>query len=44
MKKLENNLNTQSILSMRGLGYYSQRTAGAKIAIDNYTTPNGKST
>ena len=28
-------LNTQAILSMRGSGYYSQRTAGAKIAIDD---------
>jgi len=28
------NLNTQSVLSMKGSGYYSQRTAGAKIAID----------
>ena len=27
-------LNTQSVLSMRGSGYYSERTAGAKIAID----------
>ena len=30
----ENDLNTQSVLAMRGSGYYSQRTAGAKIAID----------
>ena len=29
-----NDLNTQSVLSMRGSGYYSERTAGAKIAID----------
>jgi len=28
------NLNTQDVLAMRGSGYYSQRTAGAKIAID----------
>ena len=28
------NLNTQSVLAMRSSGYYSQRTAGAKIAID----------
>ena len=28
-------LNTQSVLSMRGAGYYSQRTAGAKDAIDS---------
>ena len=28
-------LNTQSVLSMRGAGYYSQRTAGAKHAIDS---------
>ena len=27
-------LNTQAILSMRGSGYYSQKTVGAKIAID----------
>ena len=30
MKNLKNNLNTQSVLSMRGSGYYSERTAGAK--------------
>ena len=30
----ENNLNTQAVLAMRASGYYSQRTAGAKIAID----------
>ena len=29
------NLNTQSVLAMRDSGYYSQRTIGAKIAIDN---------
>lgn len=34
MTNLKNTLNTQSVLSMRGAGYYSQRTAGAKIAID----------
>ena len=28
-------LNTQDVLSMKNSGYYSQRTAGAKIAIDN---------
>ena len=33
--KKEKNLNTQAVLSMRGSGYYSQRTAGAKIAIDS---------
>ena len=27
-------LNTQDVLSMKNLGYYSERTAGAKIAID----------
>ena len=31
----ENNLNTQAVLAMRDSGYYSQRTIGAKIAIDN---------
>jgi len=31
----EKNLNTQSVLAMRDSGYYSQRTVGAKIAIDN---------
>ena len=30
-----NNLNTQSVLAMRDSGYYSRRTIGAKIAIDN---------
>ena len=30
----DNDLNTQSVLAMRGSGYYSQRTAGAKISID----------
>ena len=31
-------LNTQSILSMRSSGYYSQKTMGAKIAIDSTLT------
>ena len=31
----EKNLNTQSVLAMRDSGYYSRRTIGAKIAIDN---------
>lgn len=31
----ETSLNTQSVLSMRGAGYYSQRTKGAKTAIDS---------
>lgn len=30
----KNNLNTQNVLSMKSSGYYSDRTAGAKIAID----------
>ena len=29
-----NKLNTQSVLSMKSSGYYSQKTIGAKIAID----------
>ena len=33
-KKKGANLNTQSVLAMRSSGYYSQKTAGAKIAID----------
>ena len=33
-KKLEI-LNTQNVLSMKGEGYYSQKTAGAKNAIDS---------
>ena len=33
-KKNGANLNTQSVLAMRSSGYYSQKTAGAKIAID----------
>ena len=28
------NLNTQAVLSMRSSGYYSEKTIGAKIAID----------
>lgn len=28
------NLNNQAVLAMKGSGYYSKRTAGAKIAID----------
>tara|TARA_Y100000590_G_scaffold451807_1_gene593852 strand:+ start:645 stop:1772 length:1128 start_codon:yes stop_codon:yes gene_type:complete len=34
LKNQSSDLNTQSVLSMRDSGYYSQRTAGAKIAID----------
>jgi len=34
MNKVKN-LNTQSVLAMRDSGYYSRRTIGAKIAIDN---------
>ena len=34
MKNIKKNLNTQSVLSMRSSGYYSQKTVGAKIAID----------
>ena len=30
----DNYLNTQSNLSMKGAGYYSAKTAGAKNAID----------
>ena len=30
----KNNLNNQSVLSMKGEGYYSQKTIGAKNAID----------
>jgi len=33
--KKENELNTQSTLSMRSSGYYSEKTAGAKNAIDS---------
>ena len=35
LKNNNSNLDTQSVLSMRGSGYYSQRTIGAKIAIDS---------
>ncbi len=35
IKKRKNELNTQSVLSMKGSGYYSQKTAGAKNAIDS---------
>ena len=35
VEKKEDYLNTQSELSMRGAGYYSKKTVGAKIAIDN---------
>ena len=31
----EQKLNMQDVLSMRASGYYSQRTAGAKNAIDS---------
>ena len=34
-KKLEI-LNTQNVLSMKGEGYYSQKTAGAKNAMTPY--------
>ena len=34
----ENDLNTQAVLAMRGSGYYSQRTAGAKIASETKTS------
>lgn len=34
MTTSNDSLNTQNILAMKGSGYYSQRTAGAKIAID----------
>ena len=34
VEKKEDYLNTQSELSMRGAGYYSKKTVGAKIAID----------
>ena len=32
------NLNTQSVLSMKGEGYYSEKTLGAKNAIDKTQT------
>ena len=38
MKNIKNTnslLNTQAFLSMRDSGYYSERTAGAKISIDS---------
>ena len=35
MNKKNSDLNTQSVLSMRSDGYYSERTIGAKIAIDS---------
>ncbi len=34
-EKQETELNTQSVLSMKHSGYYSQKTAGAKNAIDS---------
>ena len=33
--KNQKTLNTQDVLSMKGSGYYSKRTAGAKNAIDS---------
>ena len=35
LNKSNTTLNTQAVLSMKSSGYYSQRTAGAKIAIDS---------
>ncbi len=35
MDNKKNKLNTQDVLSMKSSGYYSARTVGAKIAIDN---------
>ena len=35
MKNKNHKLYTQDVLSMKSSGYYSKRTAGAKIAIDN---------
>ena len=35
INKKNSDLNTQSVLSMRSDGYYSERTIGAKIAIDS---------
>ena len=32
---MNKDLNTQSVLSMKSSGYYSLKTIGAKIAIDN---------
>ena len=34
MTNLNDSLNTQNVLAMKSAGYYSKRTAGAKIAID----------
>ena len=34
-KKRQEILNTQNVLSMKGAGYYSKKTAGAKNAIDS---------
>ena len=34
-KKKQETLNTQNVLSMKGAGYYSKKTAGAKNAIDS---------
>ena len=34
-KKKQEILNTQDVLSMKGEGYYSKKTAGAKNAIDS---------
>ena len=36
-----NYLNTQSSLAMKGAGYYSAKTAGAKKAIDKKTGARG---
>ena len=33
--KNQKTLNTQDVLSMKGAGYYSKKTAGAKNAIDS---------
>ena len=33
--KAQEILNTQDVLSMKGEGYYSKKTAGAKNAIDS---------
>ena len=35
VEKKESYLNTQSELSMKGAGYYSKKTIGAKIVIDS---------
>ena len=34
MSNSNKNLNTQAVLAMKSSGYYSEKTAGAKIAID----------